>query len=126
MNIIEAFKTGKKVKVIGREGYFIGNDLGVVFNSNGCVAALTLEEILSDRWAIYHREIVPMNHGEMWTRKGENGNLVAVTVRIGKEKELSICFSNGNITSDYGFMSIAHGKNGWTRVYPMVEEYEDI
>jgi hypothetical protein len=132
MNIQEALKeTGKAHDKDSDDNEYVFVDpYGVLrwydmVNKKECAAA-ELNEILSSGWNPYHevKEIRPEKAGELWKRHDEYSLYYATYEYQHKEGIKAICLNDGmQYSMDKPFFGkMIHNKNGWTRLYPPIED----
>ena len=131
MNIKKALiPTGKAIPVGDDCGGYVtvfGEDLyWFDKRNNGKTFRVSIQAILNTPWLPYFEDddIVPENVGELW--KHENG-LQFATVRNtdNNGRILFRCCEDDyiwNIDNSNLDQPVAHGKSGWTRAFPQVEE----
>jgi hypothetical protein len=89
--------------------------------NDNCLGEITLDNLTSDQWQPYHevKEIRPEKAGELWGFENEmtSDNYITVWVKGGGEIRL-IRDTFTHIVPE----KVIHNKNGWTRLYPPVED----
>jgi hypothetical protein len=125
MIIQDALKPTGKAEC-DEDGYVFVDEYGILrwydTVNNTATGAAELNEILNSDWLPYHEEeeIRPEKAGELWQQTDHNGK-VTTSMTVEEDETIRRVYESGihdGIDEDWQI----HNKNGWTRLFPSVED----
>jgi hypothetical protein len=128
MNIQDALKETGKAEC-DEDGYVFVDEYGILrwydTVNNTDTGAAELNEILNSDWLPYHeeKEIRPEEAGELWGDEYGDKWATVKDTRTGRELLLMYnCLQDFKNIEASNTLKIIHNKNGWTRLFPPVED----
>jgi hypothetical protein len=123
MDIIEALKETGMVSILaGCEDYAFINEDGVLcWDNKGSPEPVPLD-LIPLKWRPYRKEpqIVPKEAGEVWVN--DIGIKWFICFACSDQSKGLVALSEQQVFWNIDQLNMVHGKNGWTRLFPKVED----